>query len=63
MSSLLHNTTSEKMIIDKEEEFLEWLESCPVKYYLLDSDYNQQSYQFIVMSEEEWTTTIFGTMC
>ena len=41
------------MIIDKEEEFLEWLESCPVKYYLLDSDYNQQSYQFIVMSEEE----------
>ena len=45
--------TTTATIIDKEEEFLQWLELCPVKYYLLDSDYNQQSYQFIVMSEEE----------
>ena len=39
--------------IDKEQQFQEWLQSCPVEYYLLDSDYNQQSYQFIVSSEEE----------
>ena len=41
------------MIIDKEQEFEEWMESCPVKYYLLDSDYNQISYQFILQSEVE----------
>ena len=41
------------MNITEEQEFQEWLKSCPVKYYLLDSDYNQQSYQFIVQSEEE----------
>ena len=37
---------------NQEQEFQEWLESCPVQYYLLDSDYDQQSYQFIVTSEE-----------
>ena len=37
----------------QEQKFQEWLQSCPVEYHLLDSDYDQQSYQFIVQSEEE----------
>ena len=37
----------------QEQKFQEWIQSCPVEYHLLDSDYDQQSYQFIVQSEEE----------
>ena len=38
----------------QEQKFQEWLQSCPVEYHLLDSDYDQQSYQFIVQSDESW---------
>ena len=37
----------------QEQEFQEWLQSCPVQWFLLDSDYEQKSYQFIVDSSEE----------
>ena len=34
-------------------DFNEWLANCPVQWFLLDSDYEQRSYQFIVEDEEE----------
>ena len=33
--------------------FEEWMNQCPVEWFLLDSDYNQKSYQFIVTDDEE----------
>jgi len=33
--------------------FYEWLDQCPVKWFLLDSDYEQMSIQFIVPDEDE----------
>ena len=35
------------------DEFLDWLDQCPVPWFLLDSDYQQRSYQFIVDDDEE----------
>ena len=35
------------------DEFNEWLEQCPVQWYLLDSDNEQKSYQFIIEDNEE----------
>ena len=37
----------------QEQEFHAWLQSCPVQWFLLDSDDEQKSYQFIVDSSEE----------
>jgi len=37
----------------QEQQFHEWLNQCPVQWFLLDSDYDQKSYQFIVDSTEE----------
>jgi hypothetical protein len=37
----------------QEQQFHEWLSQCPVQWFLLDSDYDQKSYQFIVDSTEE----------
>jgi hypothetical protein len=36
-----------------DQEFREWLDQCPVQWFLLDSDYEQRSYQFIVKDDEE----------
>ena len=33
--------------------FQEWLDQCPVEWFLLDSDYEQKSYQFIVSDDDE----------
>lgn len=38
----------------QEQQFQEWLNQCPVNWYLLDSDYDQKSYQFIVSSDDEY---------
>lgn len=35
------------------EQFKEWLEGCPVQWFLLDSDDEQKSYQFIIKDDEE----------
>ena len=51
--SLIKDYLHNKMTQTQEQQFQEWLQSCPVEYHLLDSDYDQQSYQFIVQSEEE----------
>lgn len=36
-----------------DQEFREWLDQCPVQWFLLDSDDDQKTYQFIIISEEE----------
>ena len=35
------------------EEFEAWLAECPVQWFLLDSDYYQKSYQFIVENDDD----------
>ena len=35
------------------KEFKEWLKTCPVQWFLLDSDDEQKSYQFIIQDDEE----------
>jgi len=35
------------------DEFFEWLNQCPVQWFLLDSDDKQKSYQFIIEDREE----------
>ena len=35
------------------DEFFEWLDQCPVQWFLLDSDDEQKSYQFIIEDKEE----------
>ena len=36
-----------------DQEFREWLDQCPVQWLLLDSDYDQKTYQFIIDTSEE----------
>ena len=33
------------------QTFQEWLDQCPAQWFLLDSDYRQKTYQFIVEPE------------
>lgn len=35
------------------KEFFEWLDQCPVPWFLLDSDDEQKSYQFIIEDKDE----------
>ena len=35
------------------DEFFDWLDQCPVTWFLLDSDDEQKSYQFIIEDKEE----------
>ena len=45
------------MILDptnsQQIDFNDWIANCPVKWFKLDSDYDQQSYQFIIDTSEE----------
>ena len=34
-------------------DFNDWLANCPVQWFKLDSDDDQQSYQFIIDTSEE----------
>ena len=35
------------------QTFQEWLDQCPAQWFLLDSDYRQKTYQFIVEDSDE----------
>ena len=35
------------------DEFFDWLDQCPVQWFLIDSDDQQRSYEFIIEDTEE----------
>lgn len=44
---ILHPTNSQHI------DFNDWLENCPVQWFKLDSNDDQQSYQFIIDTSED----------